>query len=333
MVKKNIFALTNDFTMRQKYIFDTEKLVFIREEISLKKRLKIISNYLLIGASLGLLVWVVTFFDLFESPEKLVLEKQNQLLLNNISSINNQFEQITLFIDEIQQRDDNFYRVISQTNPISPSIRQAGFGGVDKYNHLQPYENSEVLIAVLKKGDILLNQLEVQHRSYDTVIHLALNKEDSLLSMPAIAPVAPYDYYRISSPFGRRVHPITKKVHRHDGIDFAARTGKAIYATGNGTVSSVKLSTIGYGNRIIINHGYGYTTLYAHCSKIFVKNGDNVKRGQLIGVVGSTGTSTGPHLHYEVIQNNIKKNPEAFYYNDLNNQEYDEMTKTLADTK
>ncbi|PKP12021.1 MAG: peptidase M23 [Bacteroidetes bacterium HGW-Bacteroidetes-4] len=319
--------------MRQKYILDTEKLVFRPEEITLKKRLKNIAKYLIAGASLGFLVWGIAFFDAMESPEKIVLEKQNQLLLNNITSINNQFEQIALFIDEVQHRDDNFYRVISQTNPISPSIRQAGFGGVDKYNHLQAFENSEVLIDVLKKGDILLNQLEVQHRSYDTVIHLVINKEDSLLSLPAIAPVAPYDYFRISSPFGRRVHPITKKVHRHDGVDFAARTGKAIYATGNGIVSSVKLSTIGYGNRIVINHGYGYKTLYAHCSKIFVKDGEYVKRGQLIGLVGSTGTSTGPHLHYEVIQNNIKKNPEAFYYNDLNNQEYDEMVKALADTK
>jgi murein DD-endopeptidase MepM/ murein hydrolase activator NlpD len=316
--------------MRHKYNFDAEKLVFKKEQVSFRERIKIIGKYISGGLILGFIVWLISSFGLIESPERYFLEKKNANLLENIEIINSKFDNVNLYLSEIQNRDDNFYRVISQTNPLPASIRQAGFGGVDKYNNLKGYNNSSTLIDVMKKGDILLNQLAVQNKSFDTVMYLILNKEDSLLSIPAISPVAPNDYFRISSPFGLRVHPITGKILMHDGIDFAANQGKPIHASGNGIVSSVKRSSGGYGNRIIINHGYGFKTLYAHCSKIYVKEGDTVQRGSIIGLVGNTGTSTGPHLHYEVIQENKKKNPKFYYINDLSNKEYKEMIHTFA---
>lgn len=319
--------------MRHNYNFDTENLVFQKEHFSFRKHLIKILKYIATGIILGSIVFLISIFGSIESPEKIIIERQNAQLLTDIDSINQEFNKVVSFLSDIQDRDDNVYRVISKTHPLSASIRQAGFGGIDKYTNLQGYSNSDLLINLNKKSDILLNQLMVQNKSYDTVINLVLYKEDSLLSIPAIAPVAPHDYFRISSPFGYRVHPITGRVTMHDGIDFAANPGRPIHASGSGTVISVKHSREGYGNRIIIDHGFGFKSLYAHCSKIYVKAGDKIQRGQLIGLVGNTGSSTGPHLHYEVIKNNHKMNPKSFYINDLTQSEYRDMITSLSATK
>jgi murein DD-endopeptidase MepM/ murein hydrolase activator NlpD len=195
---------------------------------------------------------------------------------------------------------------------------------------LEGFFNSSLLISASKKSDILLNQLHIQSKSYDTIINIAKNMDDSLLSAPGIAPVAPNDFKMISSGFGLRIHPITGKLQGHEGVDFAGNIGKPIHCTGNGVVTSVEKNSAGYGNRVIINHGYGFNTLYAHMSKIIVKEGDVVERGQVIGNIGNSGSSTGPHLHYEVIVKGAKKNPINYYINDLSDAEYLEMTKLFT---
>jgi len=316
--------------MRHRYLLDNENLVFQKEQISFKQRGKVFLRYWLLGAGLALIIWCLFFTGIINSPENYFLQKENNDLISNVNNVSDKFDDISAQLSNVQHRDDNFYRVISGVDPISPSVRQAGFGGTDNYKHLHGYIASDLLIESAKKGDILLKKLVIQSKSYDTIIYLAQNKQDSLLSVPGIQPIPPGEYFRISDPFGKRIHPITGKLHQHTGIDFAASIGKSIYAAGNGTVIDVRSTRRGYGNRVIINHGFGFKTLYAHMQHIDVKKGDKVFRGQKIGTVGNTGTSTGPHLHYEVIQNNIRKNPAYYYIEDLTDKEYMDMVQLLS---
>lgn len=316
--------------MGHRYLLDNENLVFQEEQISFKEKIKRGLKYLSTGGGLALIIWSLFFSGIVESPEKYFLHLKNDTLVSEIKVVNTKFDSISFLLSDIQQRDDNFYRVISEVNPISQSVRQAGFGGADRYQHLDGFDNSNLLIESTRKGDIIINQVDIQSESYDTLMYLVQTKQDKLLSIPGISPVSPNGYYRISDPYGVRIHPITKKRQMHDGIDFAASIGNSIYAVGNGKVIDVRISRTGYGNKLTISHGYGYKTLYAHMHDVFVKKGDIITRGQVIGTVGNTGRSTGPHLHYEVIYNSKKINPKSFYINDLTDSEYKEMVKILT---
>jgi murein DD-endopeptidase MepM/ murein hydrolase activator NlpD len=233
--------------------------------------------------------------------------------------------QIDLVLDDIQHRDDNIYRVIFEADPIPSSIRKAGFGGVNRYKDIRNFSNAELVIEAAKKADKLSKQLYIQSKSFDEVIDLAKNKADMLASIPAIQPIANKDLGRVASGYGYRIHPIYKTRKLHTGMDFTAPQGTPIYATGDGKIAKVRRSRRGYGNHVIVDHGYGYQTLYAHMTKYIVYRGQKVKRGEIIGYVGSTGTSVAPHLHYEVIKNKRKINPVNYYYNDLSPEEYEKM--------
>lgn len=316
--------------MKQRYLLDNENLIFQEEQLSFKQRVKFLLKYVFSGFLMALVVWPLFYTGILNSPKKHFLQQLNDNLVSEVNSVNSQFDSISADLSHFQKRDDYVYRVISQIAPIPASVRAAGFGGTNKYKYLDGFDNSDLLIESIKKGDILLNQLHIQSKSYDTIIYFARNKEDSLLSVPGISPLAPSEYFRISDPFGRRIHPISGKEHIHTGIDFAANKGNTVYCSGNGKVESVQRINSGYGNHVIVNHGYGFKTLYAHLSKIFVKEGDEISRGHALGAVGSTGTSTGPHLHYEVIYNNGKIDPKYFYIEDLSDEEFKEMIALLA---
>lgn len=316
--------------MRQRYLLDNENLCFHKEEISNKQRAKIAVGYLGGGLALALIVWCLFFVGVISSPKKVVLNGENEILVDQLADANDQLDNLAYQLSQVQIRDDHFYRVISGIEPVPSTKRQAGFGGTDKYAHLKGFENSDLVIKSLKKSDILIKQLHIQSESYDTVIYLAQAKQDSLLAVPGIVPVAPGEFHRISDRFGKRVHPITGKVHTHTGLDFAAQIGKKIHTTGNGKVVSVRKLRRGYGNVVIIKHGFGFKTLYAHMNDIYVKVGEEVKRGQTIGTVGNTGTSTGPHLHYEVMYKNRKKDPDDYYIEDLTDLEFKEMIGLLT---
>ncbi len=316
--------------MRHRYLLDNENLIFQKEEISFKQRVKGVLKFVYAGTGVALMIWALFYFGIIESPEKYFLQKINKNLVGEVKSIDSQFDHISGQLSSVEKRDDNFYRVISQINPLPASVRQAGFGGTDRYRYLDEYQNSDLLIESEKKGDILLKQLYIQSKSYDTVIYIARSKQDSLLCVPGIMPLSPKDFVRISDPFGLRIHPIKGKLIFHEGIDLASRAGNEIHATGNGKVVAVKRSIGGYGNHIVISHGFGFKSLYAHMTKIYVKEGETVKRGEVIGTVGSTGSSTGPHLHYEVMYNNIKRNPKYYYINDLTDHEFKQMVQLLT---
>jgi murein DD-endopeptidase MepM/ murein hydrolase activator NlpD len=245
--------------------------------------------------------------------------------------MNKDIEKISAALEDIQMRDDNIYRVIFEANPIPSSVRMAGFGGTNRYTKLESMDNSELIISVAKKLDVLSKQVYVQSKSYDEVIKMALGKEKMLASIPSVMPVSNRDLKRTASGWGMRMHPIYRIPRFHYGMDFTAPVGTDVFVTGNGIVKEVGRNA-GYGNTIVVDHGYGYETLYGHLSRLNVKVGQSVNRGDVIGFVGSSGASTAPHLHYEVMKNGQKVNPQNYYFQDLNPMEYEKMISISSNT-
>jgi hypothetical protein len=270
-------------------------------------------------------VIMVLAYNLLDSPKEKRLKRQLEESVYQMELLKQRTDKITAVLKDIQERDNTIYRVIFEAEPIPPSIREAGFGGVDRYKGLRDYYNSDMIIGLTKKVDQLSKQLYVQSKSFDEVWNLVKNKANMLASIPAIQPVANKDLTRVASGYGMRMHPIYKTEKMHTGMDFTSPVGTEVYATGNGVVNKVEMNGRGYGNNVIIDHGFGYETLYGHLSKIKVKSGQKVSRGDLIGYVGNTGTSSGPHLHYEVRKGNNPVNPVSYYYNDLSPEEYEKM--------
>ncbi|MDP7430243.1 MAG: M23 family metallopeptidase [Flavobacteriales bacterium] len=307
-----------------KYYYDTKTLSYKRIELNTFDKFKRSLGFLSASIVVGLIM-VIVFFQFFDSPKEKRLKSEIENLVLQYDILSKKMTQIDLVLDDIQHRDDNIYRVIFEADPIPSSIRKAGFGGVNRYKDIRNFSNAELVIEAEKKADKLSKQLYIQSKSFDEVIDLAKNKADMLASIPAIQPIANKDLGRVASGYGYRIHPIYKTRKLHTGMDFTAPKGTPIYATGDGKIAKVRRSRRGYGDHVIIDHGYGYQTLYAHMKKYIVYRGQKVKRGEIIGYVGNTGTSVAPHLHYEVIKNKRKINPVNYYYNDLSPEEYDKM--------
>jgi len=307
-----------------KYYYDTKTLSYKRIELSGLNKLKRLF-YFLIGSAFTGLIMVIIFFQFFDSPKEKRLNREIDILTSQYEIVDDKLRQVELVLDDVQNRDDNIYRVIFEADPIPKSIRKAGYGGVNRYENLKRFNNSSLIINTSEKVDQISKQLYIQSKSFDDIIELAKNKADMLAALPAIQPVSNKNLSRMASGYGPRIHPIYKTRKMHTGMDFSAKSGTPIYATGDGKISKVRRSRRGYGNHVVIDHGYGYKTLYAHMKKYSVKKGQKVKRGEVIGYVGSTGTSVAPHLHYEVHKDGRKINPVNFYFNDLNPEEYEKM--------
>ncbi len=307
-----------------KYRFDTKSLTYQRANLSTKEVLYKLFTYIATGLVFATVV-IVLAYKFLDSPKEKKLERENKQLTLQYELLNKRIELISDVLEDIQNRDDNVYRVIFEAEPIADNIRKAGFGGVNRYVNLEGYNNSDLVIEASKKMDKISKQLYIQSKSFDEVFKLAKNKTEMLASIPAIQPISNKDLRRLASGFGYRTHPIYKIQHLHTGLDFSAPTGTEIYATGNGVVVSTDKESRGYGYNVVIDHGYGYQTLYAHMSDFAVKPRQKVKRGDVIGYVGSTGTSTAPHVHYEVIKNGQKINPINFFFNDLTPEEFHQI--------
>ncbi len=307
-----------------KYKYNPNTLNYEKIQLTFKDRLKTLTVYVLTGLFFAGII-IALAYTFIDSPKELNLKREVAQLRQQYDLLNKDMAQMERVLADIERRDDNIYRVIFEAEPISDGVRRSGVGGVNRYTHLKGFKNSDLIIETTKRLDKVAKRLYIQSKSFDDVIEMAKNKEELLAAIPAIQPVANKDLKRLASGYGYRIDPIYKVRKMHWGMDFSAPLGTDIVATGDGKVLKTVNARGGYGKHVVIDHGFGYQTLYAHMSRIEVRRGQKVKRGDVIGKVGNSGKSTAPHLHYEVIKDGRKVNPANFYFNDLTPEEYDLM--------
>lgn len=306
------------------YHFNPKTLTYEKVKLSFKHLFKRIAWVFASGVAFALVfVWIAFYF--IDSPKVKILEKENNELKAEVDNLSSRIDVMAAALADIEDRDDNVYRNVFEADPVPASERYPLLVEDTRYDSLSRSEAYSLLRTANKKADQLTVRLAVQTRSLDTLEKIANSKAEMLAAIPSIRPLK--NMYTITSGFGKRYHPIIKTLRNHTGIDIAAPKGTPIYATADGTVSREKPGS-GYGICVIINHGYSYQTLYAHMSKAAVKPGQKVTRGQLIGYVGSTGMSSGTHLHYEVIKNGKPVNPIYYFYIDITPEEYNSLMES-----
>jgi murein DD-endopeptidase MepM/ murein hydrolase activator NlpD len=311
-----------------KYYYDSENLAYTK--IRPKKRHKFGFALLFLVASglFGFLMLLVLMnSDYFVTPKAKIQAREIENLTTNFEILNRKISDMNEVLEKIEDRDNNVYRTFFNANPIGNEIRKSGIIGENRYKELQGFNNSDLVTNTSKRVDKISKALVIQSKSLDEILKLAKKKDKLLRSIPAIQPVKNEELKRIASGFGYRSDPFTKARKMHEGMDFTAKTGTPIYASGDGIVKNADASKSGYGNHIEISHGFGYLTLYAHLSKYKVRPGQRVKRGDVIGFVGSTGRSEAPHLHYEVHKDGKVVNPLNFYYGNISAAEYVVITR------
>lgn len=310
---------------KTKYKYNPESLSFERVKMTFGERFLRFMAYFT-GSVILAVLYGALFTYLFDSPKEKVLKRENTQMRLQYEILTRDLEKVEKVLAHLQETDDNLYRTVFEAEPIPTSLREGGIGGVNRYEELEGYDNSRIVIETAVRLDRIKKKTYVQSRSFDELKEMAGEKEEMLRSIPAIMPISNRDLKRTASGWGYRIHPIYKIRIFHEGMDFTASTGTEIYSTGDGKVSRIRSSKRGYGNHIIIDHGFGYQTLYAHLSRFNnLRAGQSVKRGDVIGYVGSTGLSTAPHLHYEVHLNGKKVDPANYYFNDLSPEEYERM--------
>ena len=311
-----------------KYYFDSENLAYRKIKPLKRRSFAYIVLFLMASALFGLLSFIVLLnTPFFETPKDRLQAREIENLKLHYAVLNNKMNQIDEVISTIEERDNNLYRVYFNTAAIADEDRKAGFKHTNRYNELEKYDNSELVKNTTKRVDVLSKRLAIQSKSLDEIVKLAKAKNNLLAAIPAIQPVRNENLRQMASGFGYRSDPFTKVRKFHEGMDFSAKTGTPIYATGDGIVGRADNTASGYGNHIVLRHGFGYETLYGHLSKYKVRAGQRVKRGDVIGYVGSTGRSEAPHLHYEVHKNGDVVNPINFYYGNISAAEYVVISK------
>lgn len=311
-----------------KYYYDSENLAY--RKIKTKKRTKFgyAALFLLASALFGFLSFVVLLnTPFFETPKDRLLTREIDNFKLQYAILNKKMDQVEEVLANVEDRDNHIYRTYFNTAPISEEQRKAGFGGVNRYQELEGYDNSELVVSTSKRMDVISKELVIQSKSLDEILKLAKEKNKLLAAIPAIQPVKNEQMRQMASGFGYRTDPFTKVRKFHEGMDFSAKTGTPIYATGDGVVARADNTASGYGNHIVIRHGYGYETLYGHLSRYNCRAGQSVKRGDVIGYVGSTGRSEAPHLHYEVHKGGEVVNPLNYYYGNISAAEYVAISK------
>lgn len=306
-----------------KYYYDSENLAYTK--IKTRKRIKFgyALLFLLASALFGFLVFVLLLnTPYFETPKDRLQAREIENLKLQYAILNKKLDEIDDVTEALENRDNNIYRVYFNKTEIPDSIRKAGFRDSKRYKDLEGYNNSQLVLNTTKRIDRLSKELAIQSQSLDEILKLASTKGNLLLAIPAIQPVRNENLKRMASGFGYRTDPFTKVKKMHNGMDFTANTGTPVYATGDGVVERADNSASGFGNHVVIRHGFGYESLYAHLSKYNCRAGQHVKRGDVIGYVGSTGRSEGPHCHYEVHKDGKVVNPLNFYYGNISAVEY-----------
>ncbi len=309
-----------------KYYFDAETLSYRPIKATNINRVINFLLFVLSSFSFGLICLLILLnSDILNTPSEIAQKRTIQNYELQFDILNKKLSQLESVVANVEERDNNLYRVYFEASPIPEEQRYAGFGGVNRYKDLEGYDNSELIINTTKRLDILTKQTVVQSRSLDEIERLAANKSELIAAIPTIQPIKNKDLTRVASGFGYRIDPFTKKRRFHYGMDFTAKRGTPVYATGNGIVKRADNRSSGYGRHIRIDHGFGYVSLYAHLTKYNVRRGQKVKRGDIIGYVGNTGRSAGPHLHYEILKDKKKINPLNFYYGNLSPKEFEAL--------
>jgi len=311
-----------------KYYYDTDSLAYKIIRPLKRKSFAYIMLFLLASALFGFLTFVILLnTPFFETPKDKLQAREIDNLRIKYAILNRKIEQIDAVLNAIEDRDNNLYRSYFNSSPISAEDRKAVFGSENRYKDLEGYDNSDLVINTTKRVDVLAKQLVIQSKSLDEILKLAKSKEKLLAAIPAIQPVRNENLKRMASGFGYRSDPFTKARKFHEGMDFSANLGTPVFASGDGIVERADNTASGFGNHIVIRHGFGYETLYAHLSRYKSRVGQYVKRGDIIGYVGSTGRSEAPHLHYEVHKNGEVVNPLNFYYGNISAAEYVAISK------
>lgn len=310
-------------TRKTYYLYNPNTLNYERVYPSAKERFLIVLRHLSIGLAIGIGVFFILMYTI-DSPVESLMKKENKLLQTQYEVLSLRLTNALEVLDDIQQRDETLYRTIFQAESIPESVRKSGFGGTNRYEHLMDLSNTELVVSTTQKMDMLSKQLYIQSNSLEELIKLGKSQEERSRCIPAIQPISNKDLRRTASGYGVRIDPIYRTPRFHSGMDFSAKVGTEIYATGDGVVTFAAWKQ-GYGNCLMIDHGYGYKTLYGHMNKFKKRVGQKVTRGEVIGEVGNTGKSTGPHLHYEVLVRGKNDNPSRYYYMDLTPEEYDRM--------
>ena len=309
-----------------KYYYDHDTLSYREIKVTNKNRISGVLLFLLASFFFGITSLLILLnSDIINTPSEVAQKRSLENFKLQFDILNKKLGQLEKVIANIENRDNNLYRVYFEASPIPEEQRRAGFGGINRYKDLEGYDNSDLIINTTKRLDILTKQTVVQSRSLEEIESLAKNKASLIEAIPTIQPIKNKDLTRVASGYGYRIDPFTKIRRFHYGMDFTAKRGTPIYATGNGIVKRADNRSSGYGKHIRIDHGFGYVSLYAHLSKYKVRRGQKVKRGDVIGYIGNSGRSIGPHLHYEILKDNKKINPLNFYYGNLSAQEYDAL--------
>jgi murein DD-endopeptidase MepM/ murein hydrolase activator NlpD len=314
-----------------KYKFDPDSLSFDKIRLGIKALLLRILAYFIGSLIFALIYWII-FASFFDSPKEKALKREVEQMTIQYDLIHREMANVENVLEDLQKTDDNLYRTIFEAEPVPSEQREGGIGGVNRYEALEGYDNSNLVIETATRLDKIRKKVYIQSKSYDELIKLAENKEDMLKSVPAIIPISNKDLTRTASGFGWRIHPYYKISKFHYGMDFTAPAGTDVYATGNGTVVDVSSSQRGLGKHITIDHGFGYTSTYAHLSNFNVRVGQRVQRGDIIGYVGSTGMSVANHLHYEIKLNGVNVDPVNYYFEDLSSAEYEKMIEIASKT-
>ena len=313
---------------KTKYYYDKNSLSYRKVEVNKSTQIRNILAFLISSMFFGIMVLLILLKSpLINTPTELTQAREISNFKLQFNLLNKKIDQLNMVLEDIEQRDNNIYRVLFETSPIPSDVRKAGFGGINRYENLKGFENSDLVVETTKKIEILTKQIVIQSKSLDEIERLASDKEKLLASIPSIQPIKNDDLTRMASGFGYRTDPFDKSRKMHGGMDFTAPRGTPIYAASDGKIIRADARSSGYGKHIRIDHGFDYVTLYAHLDKYNVKRNQKVKKGDIIGFVGSTGRSQAPHLHYEVRKDGKKYNPINFYYGDLSPDEFDALLK------
>lgn len=312
---------------KKKFRYNPTTLSFEPIEIPALKKIANLAIQFISSLTIAVILYF-SYTHFFDTPKEKILKREQAEIALKFDLLGKMLAQADFVLNDIQIRDNHTYRAIFEADTIPTTLRVGGMGGVNKYEDFRRFRHSDLLIDIATKIDQITWKTYAQSKSFDEVIDLARNKEQMILSIPAIQPIAIDDLNRISDYFGVRRDPFLRTTKFHHGIDFAGPKGVPVYATGNGKVEVAEFSFFGYGNVILIDHGFGYKSRYAHLQKIIVKPGDTVVRGQIIGTLGNSGRSTGPHLHYEVIHRNKTVDP-INYFNEMSPEEFNMMVRNV----